>query len=277
VVTVTETGGPGLTDPRLGPGVIRHERVVLCGHEYQEGATASTWQCACGTFAIGRCRECGDPVCGDHSQLWADVRLCSPHAAAAAAERAAQAREREATAQAEEARRRERITAEWLAGAHEVLAGLDPTAQLICVVGSFAGVTSRGAKEFPAADWDAIRRLLPERFENAPAKPGSYFAPWDTPEVVEYFVRHVRAPPDELQVTMAGFFGVKRRRRQGWWFREGSSAAHPSTGTPQSVAILSNGSVYSPTQGGERGFNARALREMLELLDLPKLPNRPRG
>ena len=251
--------------------------MVCCGHEYHEGATASTLQCACGTFAIGHCRDCGEPVCGDHSQLWAGVRLCSTHAAAAAAKQAAQAREREAAAQAEGARRGERITAEWLANAHEVLAGLDPTAQMICVVGSFAGTTWQGAKRFPAADWNAIRQLLPERFENVPAKPGSYFAPWSTPEVVEHFVRHVRVPPTKLQVTTAGFFGGRRRRRRGWWFSEGSSAAHPSTGTAQSIAILSNGSVYSPTQGGERGFNARALRDMLELLELPTLPKRPRN
>lgn len=36
-------------------------------------------QCGCGTFAIGRCVECGVPVCADHSALRDARRLCDSH------------------------------------------------------------------------------------------------------------------------------------------------------------------------------------------------------
>ncbi|HEU4736103.1 MAG TPA: hypothetical protein VFS48_03635 [Solirubrobacterales bacterium] len=39
--------------------------------------------CACGTFAIGRCSECGAPACADHSRLVKERRLCDEHATAA--------------------------------------------------------------------------------------------------------------------------------------------------------------------------------------------------
>lgn len=43
---------------------------------------ASLEMCSCGTFAIGRCSGCGIPVCGIHSALHADRRLCLEHMAA---------------------------------------------------------------------------------------------------------------------------------------------------------------------------------------------------
>ena len=38
--------------------------------------------CACSTFAIGVCGECGKPVCGKHSAISGDLRLCDAHLAA---------------------------------------------------------------------------------------------------------------------------------------------------------------------------------------------------
>lgn len=35
--------------------------------------------CACGTFAIGLCADCATPVCGTHSALIEDRRLCDVH------------------------------------------------------------------------------------------------------------------------------------------------------------------------------------------------------
>jgi hypothetical protein len=34
--------------------------------------------CSCGTFAIGLCQDCGDPVCGDCSLMVGGQRLCHP-------------------------------------------------------------------------------------------------------------------------------------------------------------------------------------------------------
>ena len=75
-------GGPGLTDPRLGPGVLYKKRRIVCRTEYQEGNPGTSLLCACSTFAIGLCNECGKPVCGNHSAISGDLRLCDAHLAA---------------------------------------------------------------------------------------------------------------------------------------------------------------------------------------------------
>lgn len=50
-----------------------------CGLRYHE-ATGGEPTLLCewdqGTFAIGLCADCGKPVCGDHSRLYQDRRLC---------------------------------------------------------------------------------------------------------------------------------------------------------------------------------------------------------
>lgn len=62
------------------------ERIVhACGFQYhdasshQAGSSGDVPSCGCGTFAIGSCKECGKPVCGDHSALRAGsmLRVCS--------------------------------------------------------------------------------------------------------------------------------------------------------------------------------------------------------
>lgn len=67
----------GLTasgDPLFDP------RPSLCGCEYQEatGTSAVSGICACGTFAIGTCQDCGRPVCGNRtcSLMYSNRRVC---------------------------------------------------------------------------------------------------------------------------------------------------------------------------------------------------------
>lgn len=56
--------------------ISRHQ----CGVRYSDGGTGGNIQsCACGTFAIGACADCGLLVCGDHSRLYKGRRLCSEH------------------------------------------------------------------------------------------------------------------------------------------------------------------------------------------------------
>ncbi len=49
-----------------------------CGQEYQEGTAAESPLafCACGTIAIGRCKDCYRYVDGIHSRLVDGQRLC---------------------------------------------------------------------------------------------------------------------------------------------------------------------------------------------------------
>ena len=64
------------------PVVVTRWSSGPCGTRYQEGdgSMVSANPCSCGTFAIGRCAECGRLVCGDHSVLKGDRRLCEAHA-----------------------------------------------------------------------------------------------------------------------------------------------------------------------------------------------------
>lgn len=60
---------------------VANKSWVVCGFEYQEADAATTVDqvCACGTFAIGRCGECGALICGDHSVLDEGRRVCRSH------------------------------------------------------------------------------------------------------------------------------------------------------------------------------------------------------
>lgn len=67
-------GRPWLTEPQP-----RQSR-IMCHTRYQEGgqgvAGEQVYCVVCGTFAIGRCTQCGEHVCHDHSRLFNDRRLC---------------------------------------------------------------------------------------------------------------------------------------------------------------------------------------------------------
>jgi hypothetical protein len=54
-----------------------HDRIVACGERYATGATGVVASlCYCGTDSIGTCQRCGTRVCGDHSRLREDSRVC---------------------------------------------------------------------------------------------------------------------------------------------------------------------------------------------------------
>ena len=81
----------GATAKQLAPGYFECESTWdedVCGHRYQEGGAAlgeNSPICHCGTFAIGKCAECGIWVCGAHSSISTEgeQRLCSEHYQAA--------------------------------------------------------------------------------------------------------------------------------------------------------------------------------------------------
>jgi len=68
--------------------------------------------CDCGTFAVGRCQVCEVWVCGEHSEMFEDRRLClEHHHEALAPQRAREAerrKEQEATRKRQEEEREER-------------------------------------------------------------------------------------------------------------------------------------------------------------------------
>ena len=87
--------------PRFGMQPIYADRDVPtqrpCGLRHHEPMTSASIppRCDCGTFAIGLCRDCDAPVCGDDSDRLTGHRVCRPCAAnrAAAQRKAAQEEE----------------------------------------------------------------------------------------------------------------------------------------------------------------------------------------
>lgn len=72
--------GPGQLDLRLGPVWLAERRI--CGNRYHEGPPVNVSGpslCACKTFAIGVCGDCGEPVCGDCSALDSGQRVHCTH------------------------------------------------------------------------------------------------------------------------------------------------------------------------------------------------------
>ncbi|WP_203704294.1 hypothetical protein [Asanoa iriomotensis] len=54
----------------------------VCGHRYQEATDAlPPLSCGCGLFAVGTCRDCGEPKCGVHAVL--GDRMSCTHCVAA--------------------------------------------------------------------------------------------------------------------------------------------------------------------------------------------------
>lgn len=53
-----------------------------CTHRYQVGTDFHNNLCQCGTLAIGRCVDCGNWICGDHSSLAGNERICNKDARA---------------------------------------------------------------------------------------------------------------------------------------------------------------------------------------------------
>ena len=104
--------GPGYGAPptgQLGPQHVTTSRI--CGQRFQTGAPLpSPLGCTasgCGFFAVGRCSQCGAPVCGQHLGDHQGTSLCPIHLAEARAEVSARARaQQEAMAAAQAGRHR---------------------------------------------------------------------------------------------------------------------------------------------------------------------------
>ncbi|HEX7135987.1 MAG TPA: hypothetical protein VF228_25635 [Iamia sp.] len=136
--------GPGYGAPptgQFGPQLVTTSGV--CGHRYQEGTSMSSSPLGCtapgcGYFAVGRCAQCGDPVCGQHLGNHEGTSLCPTHLTEARATAQARAREERASVAAARAEQHRREQAE----AEADLAGL------------LRSATAAGRRG-PVALWDA--------------------------------------------------------------------------------------------------------------------------
>jgi hypothetical protein len=279
-LVTTRTGGPGLTDARLGPPVI--DTTTECGREYQEGqSSGAALICSCGTFAIGVCAEAGEPVCGTHSALLHGRRLCSGcwHAE----------ERRRAEAEAEEGRAADRRYFEarnaWRGRVLETVSGVDDKERFVRVV---AGLTSAGGHSSPGlTDWGSVTELLGDLPIHTARAMGQWF-----------LSRAGGEPPSTVGIEYKTLFGgYKTRRHPAWVFRHGSTSTYAFKDAPvahSDIAITPPGQIYIsgpmanwwgldelPSRGwvtGKVGFSGHALRLMADMLNLDKIqppPPRP--
>lgn len=238
--------------------------------------------CRCGTFSIGRCTECGAPVCGDHSGLFKGSRLCDKHLGAA--EEAESARRRQAVEREvrESVERRIRTWDAWLAAAQRAVDGSEPVERAVRLV-----VELRRAR-WPLAEFASgatLPSLLVPELSSAHV-PGTRWW-WSHDAVQAWFLRHVKALPQDLDVVefRRRIFGGTRRFQTtapGWSFQRGATPSAREFGTVTdhalTVCVLSDGRRLlgaNANEGPSIGFNEYALEQMAGLTELAPLPPLP--
>jgi hypothetical protein len=215
-----------------------------------QGAAMVT--CAtCGTFAIGKCRECAAPVCGDHSRLVEDERLCR----ACAGRRDATLRARAEMERQEEERRAEKKRA---ARADAIRAIADPIERFVVVMGmqqlgSVPSIMPRA--KFLVGRWEAaVLELCPER-RGADGR-----LAYDSGAVARWFVERASAgrlesTTFEPVVEKKGFLRGERSVRQppvkAWLFPEAVNTSHRGESGPAgALFILEDGRIFGPDNYG---------------------------
>lgn len=84
-----------------------------CGHRYQEEVPIGGAKCFCGMFAVGECRECDRPLCGDHGGRYGrGAFLCYQHGLEARQRETAAREEAERAAASAQSARHEQELAE---------------------------------------------------------------------------------------------------------------------------------------------------------------------
>jgi hypothetical protein len=278
-LVTTRTGGPGLTNSRIGPPVI--DTTTECGQEYQEGqSSGAALTCNCGTFAIGLCAEDGKPICGTHSALFHGRRLCSDcwHAAD----------RRRADIEAEEGEAAERshleARAAWKNRVLAALAGVDDKERFVRVV---AGLTYDGGSGQGSTDWGSVNELL-----------GAHPS-YTLRDIANWFLsRSGGVPTSNISIEHKTLFGgFKSRQHPAWVFNQGSTSMSQFKDAPAThsdIAITPAGHIYIsgpmggwwaveelPSPGwviGTIGFSGHALHRMANMLTLNKIeppPPRP--
>lgn len=284
---------PG-TPPHLGimsPQPVR--RSVRCNTEYQEmsGGVTATAPCGvCGTFSIALCQDCGVPVCGIHSDLRADRRLClrdvDAFDAAEAAQLAAQI-ETDARAEAE-------------AQLAPVLAALSATDDPFERLFTFANALCSGAFHL-RSDRDRVlngyTREMPETRQDIVAWLRNAMRPCEEPcglamdglpgewrfdpTVLMTWVSEVRCVPASAQVrrvtTKRGVTGnprfVKGRTEPGWLVGAGTADDGGyrvvTTWEYQDLALMDGNVARAPLK--KRGVQSASGLRRIGWADLPGL------
>jgi hypothetical protein len=220
-----------------------------CTQRYHDGTGATPVAlCACSTFAIGVCADCGEPVCGDNECSWLRDRrrLCRKHtiefdtaaeaAAASAAEAAANAAEAAATALRLQ---QETVRREWQEKLAEILRPLHEFDRLLRVIrlATSAPTDSGHYRRVIRIRTDFVQDLLGSTFgtesETEPKSGTDSKLPlWDDVELSKWFASLCHAPtervtPHEERGRSAGKWGAGWSKPlkpvDAWTFVEGST------------------------------------------------------
>lgn len=213
-IVIVERGGPGLVDSRLGSPVLSGQRI--CGVAYQEGSETGV-ECGCGTFAVGRCARCRRAVCGVHSSIRRDERLC---AGCGAKEDEALARTQDAAASAADT---EYVADrdQWAAAARIVLSGYPLPARVALVMQLAASPGWPAHSSKVSVRNDLLSQLIPE----LGITQDTDHYPWDDNEIASWFANACNKPSTRVSVgerrTLMG--GYKSLYVDGWVFTSGST------------------------------------------------------
>ena len=71
-----ECGSADVTEFKPGSYVCGHCEAVF---KHVDPSRLGLEQCQCGTYAVGRCAECNEPICGVHSGMIDNELLCGVH------------------------------------------------------------------------------------------------------------------------------------------------------------------------------------------------------
>jgi hypothetical protein len=245
---------------------------VICGTEYQEGGSGLS--CACRTFAIGRCAECAEPVCGVHSELTGGVRRCLDQARIEGQRRKNDQRE-----------------SAWLEWENSVLTDLSNTAPVervirylrILAMDELSDRIMRPTPRTPGLG-HALRDLLPDLWSadlvSAP--------PWDHEEVHAWLVAGV--PPRATNLLYLNKHNIFERAVLGklpsHWKRAPAQAWVVNDAPPRpantSIVAFPDGRRGTIDEYGQcwlsdlrPGFNAYAMWNLGELAQIAPLPDPP--
>jgi hypothetical protein len=171
---------------------------------------------------------------------------------------------------------------EWLRTAREALSDCDDqTERMIRVVAAVKGSRTRASKRADQPDEILPPMLLPDVLGDRKAH-GWW---WDHDAVQEWFLRSVKAPPENLTVvdSRRTLFGGRKRiqtNAPGWSFQGGATASTGELGTPThfvfNVSILKDGRrMIGAAPDPSAGFNGRTLTQMAAMAELTPLPPPP--
>ncbi len=246
-----------------------------CGCTYQDRAEPqSSPSCYCGTFAIGTCTDCGMLVCGDHSALLGDRRLCTEHWRAhthrIATERLANERLGRETAQNA-----------WQQRVQAQLQGATAEERLVRAVASYTPdlhrlSTHRGEDE---TSWAAVCLALDT----------ASIPIWESNHMYDWFrSRAASPPPTRVQAERRGIIGPRCVNRDAWVFTSSTVRRLKESGwAHDSIGLLSDGTLlllrgnsagpWMDMQEPASPLGPHGLKQMAALLDLPMLEPVPRA